>query len=402
MIRKSTLLLKGSNIPGKIPNAGDLQLKELAINFADVILYASGTTSNSILPIGWDRVARTGDTMTGTLYSPSVSATTISATTYYGLPIDIRITAYTYSNNLLTIKQNQGQSDLSVLVNTMTGLTVNNSIGSVKLATVGNPPQFLTITNDNSNSNPVEVNTMTTGQISGIYSGTNVNSVTLDVWSTAITGGTAIGMNVHATGGSNNYGLRIQDGSQSIGRFLKNVAVNGAANWSNIASSDVSGSITGFTYNNANNFTLTNNTGGTLSTNINTVTGLTVNGSLSATTISANTLVSTGVKIMNSVISPPLITANTNNYNPTDLNLVNILRLSSDANRNLTGLVSQENGRNIIIFNVGSFNIVLVNESASSTAANRFSTSANATLAPNEGCTIWYDGISSRWRIIVF
>lgn len=84
--RKNTFLLKRSNVAGKAPAAGDLQLGELAINTADVILFASGTTSNSILPIGWDRVARTGDTMTGSLYAPSISATTVSATTYLNLP----------------------------------------------------------------------------------------------------------------------------------------------------------------------------------------------------------------------------------------------------------------------------------------------------------------------------
>ena len=84
--RKNTFLLKRSNIAGKIPSAGDLQLGELALNIADNILYASGTTANSILPIGWDRVARTGDTMTGGLFTPYLSATTISATTYLNLP----------------------------------------------------------------------------------------------------------------------------------------------------------------------------------------------------------------------------------------------------------------------------------------------------------------------------
>ncbi len=63
--RKNTFLIKRSNISGKVPSPGDLQLGELAINTANVILYASGTTTNSILPIGWDRVARTGDTVTG-------------------------------------------------------------------------------------------------------------------------------------------------------------------------------------------------------------------------------------------------------------------------------------------------------------------------------------------------
>jgi hypothetical protein len=78
--RKNTFLIKRSNIAGKIPSAGDLLLGELALNTADNILYASGTTANSILPIGWDRVHKTGDTMTGTLFTPYLSATTISAT----------------------------------------------------------------------------------------------------------------------------------------------------------------------------------------------------------------------------------------------------------------------------------------------------------------------------------
>jgi len=84
--RKNTFLIKRSNTPGNAPTAGQILLGELALNTADVILYASGTTSNSILPIGWDRVARTGDTMTGTLFTPYLSATTVSATTYLNLP----------------------------------------------------------------------------------------------------------------------------------------------------------------------------------------------------------------------------------------------------------------------------------------------------------------------------
>jgi hypothetical protein len=80
-IRNNTFLIKRSNVPGKVPAAGSVLLGELALNTADVILYASGTTANSILPIGWDRVARTGDTMTGGLFTPFLSATTISAET---------------------------------------------------------------------------------------------------------------------------------------------------------------------------------------------------------------------------------------------------------------------------------------------------------------------------------
>jgi hypothetical protein len=86
--RQNTFLLKRSNVPGKVPTPGDLKLGELAINTADVILYASGTTSNSILPIGWDRVSRTGDTVTGNfVINGGLTANTISATTYLNLPV---------------------------------------------------------------------------------------------------------------------------------------------------------------------------------------------------------------------------------------------------------------------------------------------------------------------------
>jgi len=84
--RNNTFLLKRSSVAGKIPTAGSLLLGEIALNTADAILYTSGTTANTILPIGWDRIARTGDTMTGSFYAPTISASTISATTYLNLP----------------------------------------------------------------------------------------------------------------------------------------------------------------------------------------------------------------------------------------------------------------------------------------------------------------------------
>jgi hypothetical protein len=102
--RQNTFLLKRSNVPGKVPLPGDLSLGELALNTADAILYTSGTTANTILPIGWDRIYRTGDTVTGnfifngdvtitgTSYLNTVTASTISNLDY----IDFDITQ---SNN---------------------------------------------------------------------------------------------------------------------------------------------------------------------------------------------------------------------------------------------------------------------------------------------------------------
>ena len=63
--RQTTFLIKRSNVPGKIPPASGLTSGELALNTADAILYTSGSTANSILPIGWDRIYRTGDTVNG-------------------------------------------------------------------------------------------------------------------------------------------------------------------------------------------------------------------------------------------------------------------------------------------------------------------------------------------------
>lgn len=85
--RQNTFLLKRSNVPGKIPSPGDIKLGEVALNTADAILYASGTTANSILPIGWDRISRTGDTVTGNfIINGGINTNTISATTYLNLP----------------------------------------------------------------------------------------------------------------------------------------------------------------------------------------------------------------------------------------------------------------------------------------------------------------------------
>jgi len=63
--RQTTFLLKRSNVPGKIPPSSGLTSGELALNTADAILYTSGSTANQILPIGWDRIHRTGDTVFG-------------------------------------------------------------------------------------------------------------------------------------------------------------------------------------------------------------------------------------------------------------------------------------------------------------------------------------------------
>lgn len=102
-------------------------------------------------------------------------------------------------------------------------------------------------------------------------------------------------------------------------------------------------------------------------------------------------------------ITPAQITSDQNDYNPSGFNGVTSIRLSSDAARNITGLGSagDVDGRTIILHNVGSFNITLVNQSASSTASSRFIfPSGDVVLLPDMSVILWYDITTARWRRI--
>ena len=105
------------------------------------------------------------------------------------------------------------------------------------------------------------------------------------------------------------------------------------------------------------------------------------------------------------IITPAQITADQNDYNPTGLATATILRLTSDAARNITGIVAPStnaNGRILHLQNVntlGGPNISTVSESASSSAANRIIGAVGIT--PATGRTLWYDNTSSRWRILI-
>ncbi len=56
--------------------------------------------------------------------------------------------------------------------------------------------------------------------------------------------------------------------------------------------------VTGFTYNGNNTFTINDNTGSAFTATINQLSGLTVNGTLSATTLDGNTILSGGTKMI--------------------------------------------------------------------------------------------------------
>jgi hypothetical protein len=97
-------------------------------------------------------------------------------------------------------------------------------------------------------------------------------------------------------------------------------------------------------------------------------------------------------------ISPTQIIGNQNNYNPAGLSSSTILRLNSDASRNITGLIGQKDGSIRLIINIGSFPIVFKNQDAGSLATNRFDFGADLVLGASQSVSVYYDSVSTRWR----
>jgi hypothetical protein len=112
-------------------------------------------------------------------------------------------------------------------------------------------------------------------------------------------------------------------------------------------------------------------------------------------------LFSAGQVVITAVISPS-ITADQNDWSPAGLSTARIIRLSTDASRNITGLEAQQSGTLLSIININVNDAVLVNESGASAAANRFICpgGANYTLTSGSAASLWYDGTSTRWRFL--
>jgi hypothetical protein len=134
------------------------------------------------------------------------------------------------------------------------------------------------------------------------------------------------------------------------------------------------------------------------------------------TYLNANIFASSGVPAANPVftgsftvdgdLTPTQVTANQNNYNPTGTGLgsVSTLRVSTDAQRNFTGLIAGVDGQEITWYNIGSFNHAIICNSTSSTALNRilFPIAASQTyiIRPAASAKFKYDGTSGRWRFL--
>lgn len=103
--------------------------------------------------------------------------------------------------------------------------------------------------------------------------------------------------------------------------------------------------------------------------------------------------------------TPAQITGDQNDYagaEGTATSRSTVWRISSDAARNVTGLAGGLQGRRLILINVGAQNIVIQNENAGSTVANRVitGTGADITLSADDTMELWYDSTTARWRVI--
>jgi hypothetical protein len=99
-------------------------------------------------------------------------------------------------------------------------------------------------------------------------------------------------------------------------------------------------------------------------------------------------------------VSPAQITADQNGYAGCAGAIT--CRVSTNATRTITGFVAPTGGRILYIVNVGSFDLVLANESASSSGAERITIfgAADFTVPPKGIAMLVYDLTAARWRFV--
>jgi hypothetical protein len=196
---------------------------------------------------------------------------------------DLYVTGATYSNNTLTFTNSTGGT-FAATINSFTGLTINGTLSATtisggtfygngsNLIGVATANTFTTASTYNAGTG-ILTNTRNDGvtYTAGTWNYVSAATLNSNVFSITSNGGSPVTSTINAvTGGTYANGI---------------ITVAGSGTLSNITNLPFK---TAFTYSN-NVFTLTNTTGGTLSATINTVTGLTVNGTLAATNVSATT-----------------------------------------------------------------------------------------------------------------
>ena len=339
-IRNTTHILKNSDIINR-PLPSTLLKGEPIINTADGIMYFSGVTTSTS---GWTQSGPTTPTffevgsnlydlkirnqiksysgvtnLTGKFLSGTTNGFVLSDISSIA-GVDTYVTGFSYNNNVLTIKQSVGQPDLTAIINSFTGLTINGNLtvtGTTSLS--GSTYLYAPVIMTNPYS-VVNVNTLTSyTQTTDVYvtgntytpATNNSNAVTYSLLyhGTPMGGSYSLsGQNTFTTGGTyNNTNKAItfkkNDGTTGYTVDLSAIDVNdtyvtGGTITTAPSNNSISGVTTlaysdgsypstyslpftdvfttGFTYNATNNtFTLKDNSGNTFNQSFNTVSGLT-------------------------------------------------------------------------------------------------------------------------------
>jgi hypothetical protein len=153
------------------------------------------------------------------------------------------VTGFTYDNNVLRIKQNEGKSDLTATINTMSGLTVNGTLSAttINVSTLNTTSGSITTTPTNPND-IVNYSTLTSfTQNTDVYvTGNTLTAASNDTATQSATlsyRGTPIGgpyfivtQNTFTTGGTYNSGTTSIDFDKNDGTTfsvdLSNIDVN--------------------------------------------------------------------------------------------------------------------------------------------------------------------------------
>jgi hypothetical protein len=95
------------------------------------------------------------------------------------------------------------------------------------------------------------------------------------------------------------------------------------------------------------------------------------------------------------------INADQNDFNPASFHAItSILFNSFSADRTITGFNAGSTGEMVFLQNNTSFSLLLPNESASSSAANRLRTPNQATATVRKGGTAWIVYLGGRWCVL--
>ena len=318
-IRTTTHVLKNSDIVNR-PLPSSLLKGEPIVNTADGIVFFSGvtTSSNNWTPAGTGTTANFFE-VGSNLYDlkirnqiksysgvTNLSGKFLSGTTTGFVLADVSTivgvdtypTGFTYSNNVVTITQNVSGPTLSVLINTMTGLTINGTLsattanlGTANVSTLNaTGGTVTTLSSTTANLGTANVSTLNaTGATITTLTSNNVSVTGTETVNNLTITGTGL-YNTTATGSSAseivNFGsltaytttndIYVSGGTYSSGTLTLNRHNASAVTITGLTSTDTY--VTGFTYTPASNtFTIKQNQGqADLTAQINAVTGLTV------------------------------------------------------------------------------------------------------------------------------